>query len=87
MGANNAILFLGIFAAAGAILAAVGVTHRLGLNYTTAGILAFTSLGLGVHVLIHSFSEGLENYENQVACGGYPPGTWTNSSELNRCTI
>ena len=83
--AKNAILALELSATLGGVATAIGLAHRSGLDYKTSGALSLASLALGIFVLLASLRLGIQNGDNLAACGGFPPGYWTNTG-FNRCT-
>ncbi|HYU88593.1 MAG TPA: hypothetical protein VEL52_07895 [Candidatus Bathyarchaeia archaeon] len=85
--ADIAISILVISVASGAILATIGVVHRLGISSNTAVGLGLASFVLGLSSLYLSFGSVVGYGDDQAACGGFPPGYWTSNGQLNRCSI
>jgi hypothetical protein len=86
--ADNAILLLTIFTGCGLVLLFVGLTRRMKISNSHAGILAFGNLTIGIFSLIQSFSESIGYQDDLAACGGFPPGYWTSGNvTLNRCSV
>jgi hypothetical protein len=86
--ANDAILLLALFAASGFVLLLVGIVRRGPLSYRKLVILALGNFAMGVFSLFQWFGNSLEYQDNQMACGGFPPGYWTTGNvTLNRCTF
>jgi hypothetical protein len=86
-GADIAITILVISVASGAILATIGVVHRLGISPNTAAGLGLASFVLGLSSLYLSFGSVVGYGDDQAACGGFPPRYWTSNGQLNRCSI
>jgi hypothetical protein len=86
-GADIAIIILVISAGSGAILATIGVVHRLRISSNTAAGLGLASFVLGLSSMYPSFGSVVGFGDDQAACGGFPPGYWTSNGQLNRCSI
>ena len=86
--ADDAIFLLALFAASGVALVLVGIVRRRPLSYGKLVILALGNFALGAFSLFQWFGNSLGYQDNQMACGGFPPGYWTTGNvTVNRCTI
>ena len=86
--ANDAIILLALFAASGFVFLLVGIVPRRPLSYRKLVILALGNFAIGVFSLFQWIGSYFEYQDNQMACGGFPPGYWTTGNVAgNRCTI
>ena len=86
--ADDAIFLLAVFAASGIVLLFVGVVRRRLLSYRKLVVLALGNFAIGLFSLFQWFGNSLEYQDDHVACGGFPPGSWTTGNvTVNRCTF